>query len=49
LCTVAESELPALVDLSITRIGTVTAQRGTLEIIRNGAAENLVPSGFQHF
>jgi len=49
LFTVAESELPALVDLSITRIGTVTAQRGTLEIIRNGVTENLVPSGFQHF
>jgi thiamine-monophosphate kinase len=49
LFTISESNIPALADLPVTRIGSVTSHTGRLELIRNGTVESLVPSGFQHF
>ncbi|HJS52753.1 MAG TPA: thiamine-phosphate kinase [Pyrinomonadaceae bacterium] len=49
LFTVAESDVSILVDLSVTRIGTITSEPRKLEIIRNGNTEPLTPSGFRHF
>jgi thiamine-monophosphate kinase len=49
LFTVSESDLSALTDLPVTRVGTITSDQGKLEIIRDGTRETLQPSGFQHF
>ena len=49
LFTVGESDLPALGDLPVSRIGTISSEQGDLAISRNGTVETLVPSGFQHF
>ena len=49
LFTVPESKVSALADLPVTQIGTITSDRGNLEVIRDGTRETLQPSGFQHF
>jgi thiamine-monophosphate kinase len=49
LFTLAASDVPVVADLPVKRIGTITPNEYTLEIIRGGVVEPLEPSGFQHF
>ena len=49
LFTVAQSDLYAIGDLPVTPIGKIISESGKLEILRNGTAEILIPSGFHHF
>ena len=49
LFTVNEKNISALESLPVTRIGEITANIGTIELIRNGTAEILEPKGYQHF
>lgn len=49
LFTVPSEKISGLEDLSVTRIGTTTANIGIIEFIRDGKFEILPPKGYRHF
>jgi thiamine-monophosphate kinase len=49
LFTTSDDKIDWPAELSVTKIGQITANQGQIELIRNGRSEIITPKGFRHF